>query len=361
MFVDDLLGICAVDDLAHNLKLIRQLIVDLLGPDSVEDKKTESGRALDWIGWSVNLDSFRISIAPHNMLKTLHGFFSIDLQSPVSLSQLSTISSWAARYSLVCRFMRPHTSVLFSAMGKYGGHMHAELLLETEVRVCIQLWRCCLVVLDLHEERFARDINSFGKPSVRFMLGYDAALGGVGIVLNKVSPSGVESQWKCAQFRLPWNLTESGFQNAVEYVAIVAGFIALAMAGVSNETIAIRGDNISSLSWALRETYKGTLTRNASVMFTLLGIEYNLSVAEGFHVPGDSNVMCDALSRYYKTTDDYGYAQEDVVLCDGMKTLITVLDLMDPRNNAMCDYESAPAFLARVSLVVKSLGNTHMR
>jgi hypothetical protein len=187
------------------------------------------------------------------------------------------------------------------------------------------------------------------------LVGYDAALGGVGIVLNKISEAGIESKWKCAQFRLPWNLTDSGFQNAVEYIAIVSGFIALAMAGVSGESVVIRGDNISSLSWALRETYKGTLTRNASVVYTLLGIEYDLSVAEGYHVPGINNVMCDALSRYYSSPQHYGYDDEHIVLFDGHPTLIRLLSLMDPTIDRMSNFDTAPIFLAEVQSVVKSL------
>jgi hypothetical protein len=355
MFVDDILGICALADLENNLRIIREIIVNLLGPDSVEDKKTEWGRRLDWIGWSVDLDNFSISVASHNMLKTLYGFFSVNVEAPVSLAQLSTIASWAARYSLVCRFMRPHTSVLFAALGKYGGHMHVELMLDQEVAVCIQLWRCCLVVLDLDNKKFARNLTTFRTPRVNFIIGYDAALSGVGIVLNRVSASGREHKWKCAQFKLPWDLMDSGYQNAVEYIALVSGFVALAMLGVSGEAVAVRGDNISSLSWALRETYKGSLTRNASVVFTLLGIEYDLSVAEGYHVPGESNIMCDALSRYYHTPQDYGYVDSDVVLSDDNPTLRKMLALMDPRHSGMSSIETAPAFIAEVQSVVLSL------
>jgi hypothetical protein len=63
MYVDDLMGISLSTDLASDLAEARRICCGLLGPDAVEDKKTEFGRVLDWIGWEINLDRLTVSVS----------------------------------------------------------------------------------------------------------------------------------------------------------------------------------------------------------------------------------------------------------------------------------------------------------
>lgn len=355
MFVDDVMGICAREDVQACIDLISSIVTDLLGSDSVETKKTEWGRALDWIGWRVNLDTFTISVAEHNMLKTLYGFFAVKVESPVSLAELQSLASWASRYCMVCPYMRPHTSPLFHAMGPYGGKPYVRRLLPAHVRVCVLLWRCCLSVLDLYEHSFARPLTSFRSISCTYALEFDASLTGVGILLNRLSPDGQELRWKCVQFHLPFGPLSSGYQNTVEFIAVVFGLLALASVGVRDVAVRLRGDSMSALTWALRRSYKSPLARGAATVYTMLGLHYNISVRESIHIPGVSNVDCDSLSRFYTTPGALGFTPEDVLFPDGCPIVVAFLEFVDPCAEFFDTTESACAYLARVMMAVQEL------
>ena len=51
MFVDDLMGVCASDVLANDMKVAKDIVETLLGSKAISVKKTVSGRLMDWIGW----------------------------------------------------------------------------------------------------------------------------------------------------------------------------------------------------------------------------------------------------------------------------------------------------------------------
>ena len=57
VYVDDMCGVCLSWDLDNDLVLCKSICRDLLGPDSVADDKTECGTRLDFIGYSVDLNS----------------------------------------------------------------------------------------------------------------------------------------------------------------------------------------------------------------------------------------------------------------------------------------------------------------
>ena len=66
MYVDDIIGICFEEDMAEDLVLARKVCTGLLGPSAVADEKTEWGRRLDIIGFTVDLDSRRVTISKKN-------------------------------------------------------------------------------------------------------------------------------------------------------------------------------------------------------------------------------------------------------------------------------------------------------
>jgi hypothetical protein len=68
--VDDVIGICFVDDVAADLLAIRDICTSLLGPNAVADDKTE----LEVVGYTLCLDADRVDIAKKDFLKALHGF-----------------------------------------------------------------------------------------------------------------------------------------------------------------------------------------------------------------------------------------------------------------------------------------------
>jgi hypothetical protein len=75
-YVDDGMGIGLKDLVDSWVESITQTIESLLGPTSVEYRKVEKGRKLDWIGWEVDLDEMSVSLFNEehrqNHLRVLH-------------------------------------------------------------------------------------------------------------------------------------------------------------------------------------------------------------------------------------------------------------------------------------------------
>ena len=81
VYVDDLMGGSALDELEHNLAIARKVCTDLLGPNAVADDKTMSGRVIDFIGWEFNLDLKTVTIARRNFMRTLYGMIRVRCSS----------------------------------------------------------------------------------------------------------------------------------------------------------------------------------------------------------------------------------------------------------------------------------------
>ena len=59
----------------------------LLGLGSVAAEKDKSGRRLDMIGWLIDLDEQLVTISSRNFDKTLHAFFSFNIDESITLHQ----------------------------------------------------------------------------------------------------------------------------------------------------------------------------------------------------------------------------------------------------------------------------------
>jgi hypothetical protein len=79
----------------------------LLGSGAVADDKTETGRGLDIIGYTVDLDNRRVSIARKNFLAALHGFIGTDVKKRLNFRTAQRLASLGTRYGKICRLMRP--------------------------------------------------------------------------------------------------------------------------------------------------------------------------------------------------------------------------------------------------------------
>jgi hypothetical protein len=146
MYVDDVIGVCMECDLASDLALTRAICTGLLGPSSVADDKTETGRRLDVIGYVIDLDSERVAISRKNYLNTLHGFATINVDSAMSLRTAQKLASWASRYGKICRVMRPFCGAL-NRLTAGRTETHATFPVSAEARIAIKCWisMLCLV------------------------------------------------------------------------------------------------------------------------------------------------------------------------------------------------------------------------
>jgi hypothetical protein len=186
------------------------------------------------------------------------------------------------------------------------------------------------------------------------VISYDASLTGVGIIVNRVI-DGRESPWKASQIALTYDLKDdSSWQNTVEFIAIVLAFAGVARLGVTSEDIIIRGDNISSLQWAVSESFKSERARNASVLYTFIGLEHDLGTSEGRHIAGKRHLVCDSLSRGFTKLEDHGFNQSDELWPRHDTELQEVLRLLDPTHMALDTDCSAAEFMSTCATLTRS-------
>jgi hypothetical protein len=69
------------------------------------------------------------------------------------------------------------------------------------------------------------------------------------------------------------------------------------MLGFAGTGIALRGDSVTALTWAMTERPRGVRVTNASMVWTLLCIATDIDVKEVTHIAGVDNEKCDRLSR----------------------------------------------------------------
>ena len=88
MYVDDIIGVTHKTCLEQDKIVCYNVCEGLLGSKAVARHKWDSGRRIDVIGWTIDLDTLRVTIARRNFLKTLYGFFSINENTKVSVKEL---------------------------------------------------------------------------------------------------------------------------------------------------------------------------------------------------------------------------------------------------------------------------------
>ena len=335
VYVDDIMGCCSKTEVEADMAKAIQECEGLLGEDSVADDKSEASLntgKLTWIGWEVNLTTWTVSIGKKNFLKTLYGFFTINEDDQISIKSVQRLASWASRYSTICRVLRPYTSNLYAeTAGMYNGSVRKRL--GSRARFTIRLWRVILCMMELQSSRFCRSISSFSPNSSSYVVEYDASLTGLGIILYKIcDPLGPPLLWKVCSVDTPFKIDrDASYQNAMEFTAIVLALAMLAQLGVRQASINIRGDNISSLSWALSERFSGLRSQRASIIYIALGISFDLVVGNVTHIAGVNNTRCDRLSRGV-SPQALGHSDVETILVRHGSVLYRLLTLCDPVN-----------------------------
>jgi hypothetical protein len=71
MYSDDILVVTLRKYLESDMKSTETVCTNLLGPNSVETSKDESGRVLTFIGYEIDLENKLITISERNILRTL--------------------------------------------------------------------------------------------------------------------------------------------------------------------------------------------------------------------------------------------------------------------------------------------------
>lgn len=181
---------------------------------------------------------------------------------------------------------------------------------------------------------YSRPINTLAMRAVEYVIGYDASLTGIGLIISRVDPvTETLHLMKVVKVVLPYSLGEdSGFQNSVEFISVVVGVGCLGVLGISNAAIRIVGDNTSSLSWSVRCSFRDGPSRSAAMCFVAIGDCLGLEVTEGNHIAGKSNIKCDGLSRD-KTPQELGFRAEDCMDIEAFEVLNLIVEACNPRRD----------------------------
>ena len=248
--------------------------------------------------------------------------------------------------------MKPFVRDLYAEIA--GRSKRGFVTLGEHARRCIRLWRCSLVALELKRSEFNRPIATMREKRVEYVIEYDASLRGVGLVLFSIE-DGVETMMKAAKVALPYDLgSNAGFQNTVEFIAVVMGLGCLASLGVKDAAIGIRGDNTSSLSWSLHHRFSDGYSRRATVAYIALAEGLGLRVDEGEHIAGVNNTTCDGLSRDV-SLEELGFIGDRVLRWEEDPRLVSLMLSCSPLPVVESDEEIARLWSIN-SVIVKELG-----
>lgn len=326
MYVDDIMGVCLKRHLRGNIRRLVAFLNNLLGPGAVAAGKTEQGRCLDNIGYSLDLDTQLVGISRRNIAKSLVGYLEAAPGGRSHVRELQRLASWASRYAQICPFMRPFLRDLYAA---YTGRAPAAVVqLGSRALRAIRVMRLLIVMSAAQPESFTRTMESFVPAAAGLVIQFDASLAGIGIVWLRREASGAEDPIGAlsGDLRHLGFGEDSSFQNTAEFIAATVGLYGALALGYAGASVIIRGDSTSALCWCYHQRYRGELTANAAVVFTLLLIQSRISVVEAQFLTSAENFTCDTLSRGVSVTE----AVRSGVLPQGVGTVQAVENILAP-------------------------------
>jgi hypothetical protein len=158
-----------------NSAQVESTVQRLLGEGSVAQKKSECARALELLGWFVDLDTRTVTLFSRNLHKLLHALFCFDTLEKVSIALIQRITSLASRTSLLSRHMRPYTHALHVLTGGYS-MPNVRLKLTLLAPSDILMWRSYSLLLVAHPTMLSRTLDLFQPQAPQYTFKYDASL-----------------------------------------------------------------------------------------------------------------------------------------------------------------------------------------
>jgi hypothetical protein len=333
MYVDDIFGVCRARDLTHDMAATERICTSLLGSDSIEQQKSESGLRLSVIGYEIDLTTCIVTVARKNVLKALYGFFCTDVDAPITVKVLQKLASYASRYGEICRYMKPFVRALYAA---YTGRRTKDAFAVTPTaRISILVFRVLLSLTTVFETQFSRDLSSFRVRPPKWVVEFDASLTGIGILWyrrsNSESPEvllgGCSLDIKSLGFG-----TDASYQNTAEFIAATLGIRGLtAFPWTPGESVELRGDSITALTWGRKRGVRSPLATNASVLFALQCLAMKVDIGTVTHIPADENWRADKLSR--GVTMEGLAGMDKSIRVDSLRTV----DLKPDKALTLCD------------------------
>jgi hypothetical protein len=266
IYSDDILIVTLRKHLEHDSHITDKTCTNLMGPDSVETSKTESGRTLSFIGYDIDLDMKLITISERIVLRTMYGFLAVGFSKSIEVKTMQMLASRASRYSKINVYMKPFVMVLYAEYAGKGDHV--SFTMSPRARRVISLFRVLLGLTAVNRAKFSRTMSSYGSEVADITIEFDASLFGIGL-LYYANQNGQEVLIGGGAIDITILNFGSGasYQNTAEFIAAVLGIRGLAKLNLKPRRINLRGDSISALTWAETGKFKGDLVGNASVIF----------------------------------------------------------------------------------------------
>lgn len=199
------------------------------------------------------------------------------------------------RYDL--RVMRPFCGALNKVT--WGRtEQHALFLLSEEAIIAVQCWRAMLCLVRYRETEFTRTLESFTHSTPVIIAEFDTSLSGAGLIWAVRRDGAEEVQGVSAVDFTSLDFgVDSSFQNLSEFIGAILAAIGEVVLGYGGSSLALRGDSITALTWAITERPRGSIVTNAAMIWTLLCIATDINIRKVTHIAGEENDKCDRLSR----------------------------------------------------------------
>ena len=303
-FVDDGFGVGCRAKAKKDYEKVIAFIEKLLGPDAVAKDKGDMGRQLAFIGYLIDLDTWTLSVKPANLMKTLRGFFAINIETTrLTLKDTQRLASWASRYGQVCPYLTPFVRVLWQEVKKrHGWGIHADELLSEQGQGAVAIIRSLLLGSAVRDQALSRNLDTFGvKEHATVVCEYDACLTGIGVVWYKVengheTPVGVGS-WctRAMEFE-----RDSQYQNKSEFIAGLIAVMGLKVLNLPMDGVQLRGDSMTALGWSHSWSFKGQDMVKEALVYIHSIVDKDICMVKPKHIPGEDNEFMDEMSRRFE-------------------------------------------------------------
>ena len=338
MYSDDIFVVTTKKNAVADMLTTDQVCCNLMGPDSMEQTKAGSGRRLTFIGYDIDLDKRLITISRRNILRALHGFLIVDKDVPMKVKTMQKLASWASRYGKICVYMKPFISVLYAEYT--GRNDHASFQISARAWQVIRYFRVLLGLTAVNDVEFARPLKSFKRATSNLIIEFDASLTGIGLLYYQQSGNaevllgGGSVDISALHFA-----SEASYQNTAEFIAAVLGIRGLRQLRLQPDSVCLRGDSMTALTWASTRRFRGELVGNAAAVFVLQNIYEKVTISEVIHIAAEDNWRADYLSRGGTLDDLY---KKDTLLKKAQTVELNgdmIIQMCDPGRPTTTDEE----------------------
>lgn len=175
---------------------------------------------------------------------------------------------------------------------------HVSLPLSTEAAIAIKCWRAIFCLVRYSETEFTRTLLSFAPVQSGIIAEFDSSLQGAGLVWYSRSKGAEVAVGVCAmELSFLGFGDDSSFQNLAEFIGAILAVAGQVAMGHRGQSVTLRGDSITALTWAITERTRGAIVTRAAMIWALLCVAADIHVQEVVHLPGAENKICDSLSR----------------------------------------------------------------